>query len=572
MAAEEEGWHYLDANQTAQGPFPIDYLQKLGEHGYFNDPNVLFWREGEKEWLPLKQIPKLQQALEEAAKAADVAAAADGAAQPATSSVPQPASGPVQPSRRGAVVASAPAAAAGAAAAVAAPDGDAAASVVHDPELAGFLSEISAIEAETEAAAGSEDGSVPASPPSDERSFEDDDGTLYVWDSALRKFMPQEGGAAGTAAPVAYSEEDMVFEADEEKQPAYRPPPKYGELEDEANEEAAAATAGASEAGSGEAAAARPVPAAPAEAMGGGKFGGGKRDAQAAALEQARERAKKAKEVKQQGWVEKKVNTSVYVQGLPDDVTEAELVEVFAKCGVIKEDEQGNPRVKVYRDRETGRPKGDGLVTFLKEPSVALAMQLLDSAPLRYGLAINMKVSQAQFEQKGEFRTRPVAARKAAKRQLERLEHKALGWGGFDDVLPPQQVTVILRHMFEPSEFAENPFYREELERDLREEAGRLGKLEKLRIYASNPDGVVSLKFATQESADECVALMNGRFFAGRKLAAHKWDGKTNYNVKVKESEEEQAARLERFAAEIEAGGTDGAAAPPAPAADAGAP
>ena len=45
-------------------------------------------------------------------------------------------------------------------------------------------------------------------------------------------------------------------------------------------------------------------------------------------------------------------------------------LQVFAKCGVIKEDDERRPRVKVYRDRESGMPKGDGLVTYLKDPSV----------------------------------------------------------------------------------------------------------------------------------------------------------------------------------------------------------
>ncbi len=60
----------------------------------------------------------------------------------------------------------------------------------------------------------------------------------YVWDSNLRKFMPEGDAAAaagaGGAAPAApapaphYNEEDMVFVPDEEKQPEYEPPPKVG--------------------------------------------------------------------------------------------------------------------------------------------------------------------------------------------------------------------------------------------------------------------------------------------------------------------------------------------------------
>lgn len=49
---------------------------------------------------------------------------------------------------------------------------------------------------------------------------------------------------------------------------------------------------------------------------------------------------------------------------------------MFAKCGVIKEDDERRPRVKVYRDRESGMPKGDGLVTYLKDPSVSPCLRV----------------------------------------------------------------------------------------------------------------------------------------------------------------------------------------------------
>lgn len=97
-----------------------------------------------------------------------------------------------------------------------------------------------------------------------------------------------------------------------------------------------------------------------------------------------------------------------------------------------------------------------------------------------------------------------------------------------------------------------------------------------LRVFHGHPQGVVSVKFTTlvraclngngmhtrrgsqrvlqngsclrlglhrrnppspllvQEAADECVRIMNGRFFGGRQLEAAKWDGFTNFNVKVR--------------------------------------
>lgn len=46
-----------------------------------------------------------------------------------------------------------------------------------------------------------------------------------------------------------------------------------------------------------------------------------------------------------------------------------------------------------HRDRSTGAFKGDALVSFLKAPSVTLAVNLMDGAPLRPGDTKNMMVS-----------------------------------------------------------------------------------------------------------------------------------------------------------------------------------
>lgn len=67
-----------------------------------------------------------------------------------------------------------------------------------------------------------------------------------------------------------------------------------------------------------------------------------------------------------------------------------------------------------------------------------------------------------------------------------------------------------------------------------------------------NPQGIVTVKFKTDEAAAKCIEVMEGRYFGGRRVSAHMWDGSTNYHVKKKETAEEQQARLDKFAQQIE--------------------
>lgn len=48
-------------------------------------------------------------------------------------------------------------------------------------------------------------------------------------------------------------------------------------------------------------------------------------------------------------WFELKNNTSVYVTGLPYEVTVEEVAVEFSKCGVIKTNDDGSPKIKLYQ-------------------------------------------------------------------------------------------------------------------------------------------------------------------------------------------------------------------------------
>lgn len=56
--------------------------------------------------------------------------------------------------------------------------------------------------------------------------------------------------------------------------------------------------------------------------------------------------------------------------------------------------------------------------------------------------------------------------------------------------------------------------------------------------------------FSTPEQADICVTAVNGRWFAGRRLEASNWDGRSKFAVA--ETDEERARRLEKWHADLE--------------------
>ena len=123
----------------------------------------------------------------------------------------------------------------------------------------------------------------------------------------------------------------------------------------------------------------------------------------------------------------KSKNTAVFVTGLPLDTEFDELVERFAKCGVIEEDEEGDAKVKMYA-REDGSFSGEALVVYFKEDSVLLAMNLLDDAEFRLGESSTvMRVQKAQFDHKntsqhGESKPRKVVDKKKASRRIGKMQ------------------------------------------------------------------------------------------------------------------------------------------------------
>ena len=126
-------------------------------------------------------------------------------------------------------------------------------------------------------------------------------------------------------------------------------------------------------------------------------------------------------ENKKRKWYQTKVNNYIYVQGLPDDINEQELKDYFVRCGVIRLDPySGQEQIKLYRDKETGVPKGDARIGYAMIESVEMAIDMLDGTEIRPGWKIS--VEQAEFQQKGgEY----VPRQKQKVDKLEKMRIKA---------------------------------------------------------------------------------------------------------------------------------------------------
>lgn len=269
--------------------------------------------------------------------------------------------------------------------------------------------------------------------------------------------------------------------------------------------------------------------------------------------EENKEGKKKAKKRKgppprDQGWfdVDSEHNRNVYVSGLPLDVTMDEFREMMHKYGLIEFDPRSKqPKIKLYMD-ENGQPKGDGRCCFIKKESVDLILNLLDGADYK---GHKIHVERAQFHMKGDYD--PSKKKKKLtnkeKRKLKERQAKLFDWR--PDKMRGERAkherVVILKNLFDPKTFEDDPAQITTLTNNIRTECGNYGDVKKVVVYDRHQDGVVKVMFSSAEEADMCIQYMNQRYFGQRRLLAAAWDGKAKYEVE--ETEAEREARLKKW-------------------------
>lgn len=229
------------------------------------------------------------------------------------------------------------------------------------------------------------------------------------------------------------------------------------------------------------------------------------------------------------------------------------------------------PKIKLYRGPD-GRGKGDASVCYVAEESVAMALEVLNGGYIRPSHQVS--VTRAEFQPKegaSGHETPAEGGQGAQTHKRPRLTHaqvkvaqaatqQALSWNEADDIGVKRSQAlriVVLTGMFEPSNFRD-PSFSDELETDLAGECSKCGHVEKITVFSQNPAGVAIVKFGTAFASQECVKLMDGRYFAGRKVRCFFWDGVTNYSgsgpgagvgadLLGEEKEKEEAERLDEF-------------------------
>ncbi|XP_054435528.1 17S U2 SnRNP complex component HTATSF1 [Pteronotus mesoamericanus] len=242
------------------------------------------------------------------------------------------------------------------------------------------------------------------------------------------------------------------------------------------------------------------------------------------------------------GWfhIEEDRNTNVYVSGLPPDITVDEFIQLMSKFGIIMRDPQTEEfKVKLYKDNQ-GNLKGDGLCCYLKRESVDLALKLLDEDEIR---GYKLHVELAKFQLKGEYDASKKKKKcKDYKKKLSQ-QQKQLDWRPERRDGPSRmrhERVVIIKNMFHPMDFEDDPLVLNEIREDLRVECSKFGQIRKLLLFDRHPDGVASVSFRNPEEADYCIQTLDGRWFGGRQITAQAWDGTTDYQVEETTREREE--------------------------------
>lgn len=256
----------------------------------------------------------------------------------------------------------------------------------------------------------------------------------------------------------------------------------------------------------------------------------------------------------------------VYISGLPTEgVTTEDLQRYFSKAGLLDLDpETLQPKIKLYKDRSTGKLKGDASICYARSESVELALQILDGS--LWDKDHRIKIERAKFQAKNESGTKtpngstnqnedgsdPIEYRKRkrpiseAQRKVARLailQAQDEGFGGRLSGGRKGLCIIVVKNLM-------GGISDEKLEEVLHETFQEFGSIEKITCISKTR--VVIVKYVEPIAASTALKALNGSQNPRTKenMEALYWDGVTDYTTIAGDDEkekEEEERRHEEF-------------------------
>jgi hypothetical protein len=228
-------------------------------------------------------------------------------------------------------------------------------------------------------------------------------------------------------------------------------------------------------------------------------------------------------------------NLSVVISGLPDCVSLSQIAHFASKAGALAtHPETGDPLI-LHNARAC-----KATVTYNYPDAANHAIELLNDS--QFVSTQKVTVTRAKKEP-FDFSVWKVAFHQQRKfhaylgdhaEELSNTEQKRLR-------------VMVLRKVFEPRDFVQNPLLYGALVKEWTETCERFGKVTLVKPMEAHPDGVVIVRFDTAQAAALAIGELDGAEYRGRAVTAEPWDG-TDLTVREsRESEEQRILSYERF-------------------------